>query len=282
MAITVHGVEADLDHPYWEQVQEAQSLLNGLPAGIISGFNVSVATGTRLVTVSAGRAAVPGCEIISDAPVTPTPLDAGTAGQGRLDLVVLEVDQRPSTPAKNKTTAGTIKILKGQPAADDSAVARIPTQTPGVLYQIPLTTVPVAASTGQLAQSQLDDVRPLADTGWVATTPAGNWSRPAANGLAVRRKGAGPVSCDGRLLLAADAATRAVGTEYPLSGLRLIPGRFTPAREVFTDAYWDIGNGTTPGHAIVRIDEAGFGFVSPVNKALVAGKTIRIHTTWEV
>lgn len=276
MAIIVHGVENDLDHPFWEQVQEAQSLLNGLPAGIVSGFKVSASAGTRLVSVASGRAAAPGVEIISDAAVIPAALDAGTAGMGRRDLVVLEVDW-----SKSKTLAGTVKVLKGQPAAD-SPVAKTPTRTAGVLYQIPLAEVEVASSTGSLATGNLDDVRPLADTGWIATTPSGNWSLPSTQGLAVRRRGEGATRLGGRLLREAGAPTVAAGTETTVGALRLIPSRFLPSREVNTYAVWDVGN-APGGQAWVRIDPAGFVYITPLNKGLTANSTVRfLDTTWEV
>lgn len=273
MAITTYGFDGTINEAQWAQLfGDAMSVAPNRD-GVVSGLVASPAAGARQVSVSAGRAVGPGVGAVSDAPVTVT-LDAGTTGQGRVDLIALELNW--------STNTGTIKAVKGTPKGDESEVAPTPTRNAGVLWQIPLATVEIGPTTGTLTAGLIESATNVSDTGWVATTPAGNWSRATPNGLAVRRQG-NRVTLNGRLLLSADAATRTVGNEYPLSGLRIIPASFTPAREVFTSAWWDIGNGTNPpGHALVRIDEAGFGYVAPYSKNLTAGKTIRIHTTWEV
>lgn len=269
MAITVYGVERNLDLKQWARVQDAQSKAAPMPAAVISGG--AVTTSGRVATIAAGKAVIPGCLVEWDA----TTLTHDATPSGRLDVLTLQVVWGDGAVG-SAATAGSFFAVKGAAGSGESGVAPTLTRDPGVKYQLPLKTY--------LVTTGLDDQGGewgYAGSAWTATTPAGNWSRPASNGLMVKRKTNATVLATGRLIREAGAGTITVGNESAISGLRLIPAGFIPGREVNTYAMWDVGT-ATPGMARIRIDDRGFGFITPLTKNLVAGNNIVIlDTTWE-
>lgn len=152
MAITVYGVDPSIDELHWSL------LLNDLGnaragSAVSSGLSVGVATGTRLVSVAAGRSIQAGT--LADMTATQTlTLAANGGSQPRISLVCLQVNWSGTS-----ATAGTLVEVQGTPAA--SPVAPALTQNPGVLWQTPLAAVRVAAGAGQLTAANITDARPL-------------------------------------------------------------------------------------------------------------------------
>lgn len=262
MAITVWGVDSEFELTYAAKQQRAQSLAAPREDGVLSGFVVSVATGSRLVSVSAGEAVAPFVLIESDAAETVT-LDANTSGNPRTDVIVLEVNWSGSS-----TTAGDVKYVKGTPGT--SPVAPTLTRDAGSVWQIPLAEVRVVNGAAQLVAGNLTNLYPQVDTGYIALSLPGSYSQ-TAQPLAARRTG-GRVEFGGGFRRAG-AANVAVGTVVTLGTL---PEPFWPSRTVQVDTSV---NGSSNGIS-VTIGTDGVVVYTPNNAAVVTNDLIRVHTTW--
>lgn len=277
MAINVYGLAPDIDQVRWSQLFAASMATAPAREAVESGLLVT-ATGSvggkAAVSISAGRATAAGALAISDSAITMT-VDAASAGMGRVDLLCLEINFVETTV----TTAGGFVVLKGAPAAGDSAIAPTPAREAGVLWQIPLAEIETFAGDGAtMTNARIKRVAAVMDTGWVATTPAGGWSRHAVQGLAVRRKGGGPIHLNGRLVR--DGSNIAIGVTNTFGGMALIPRGFRPERDIFIPVFWDIGQ--TPRMGQMRIEPGGFATFTPITGAITTPDTVRVHTSWEI
>jgi len=170
MAFAAYGVVGSIDDAHWsallEQLGEGRSGVS-----LDTGFAVSVATGTRVLSVSAGACVIAGVYVTSDAAATVT-LDANTAtSNSRIDRVCVQVDWAAAAAAYNATVgteaakgaaaraAGASLIaLKGVTAADP--VLPVLTKVPGTLWQMEVGRIVVRHGVGQLSASDLSDARP--------------------------------------------------------------------------------------------------------------------------
>lgn len=153
MAITLYGVPLSIDAAHWAKLLAI--LGRGAADQVVdSGLVPTVATGTRLLSVSAGNAVAAGVLAESTAAEAVT-LDANSSGNSRIDYIVLEIDWSGSS-----STGGDVKFVKGSPAVNPVPPAL--TQTPGTLWQIPLARMLVRNGVGQMAGADLELCRPLA------------------------------------------------------------------------------------------------------------------------
>ncbi len=170
MAINVFGVVGTIDDGHWAKL--LQDLGDG-GAGMTvpAGLEVSAATGTRLVSVTAGRSVQAGTWAQLDAPAT-VALAANASGNPRIDVVCLQVDWAAATAAYNATggdlsakaaaaraAAGSLIAVQG--AAGTNPVIPVLTQNAGVRWQTPLAMVRVPGGAGQLAAAAVSRSRPL-------------------------------------------------------------------------------------------------------------------------
>lgn len=173
MGIKVYGVDGSIYSLEWAKL--LQDLGDGGSGmSVPAGLEVSAATGTRLVSVSAGRAVQGGTLAILDAAATVT-IAAGTAAgsnTSRLDVVCLQVDWAAAKAAYNanggepaeksaaaRDAAGSLVVVRG--AAGSSPLIPGLTQDPGVRWQTPLALVRVTFNVGQLPASGVTRCRPL-------------------------------------------------------------------------------------------------------------------------
>lgn len=265
MAITVYGVEANLDILQWSGEAYAAQTVSPRPDGVLSGFVVSVATGDRALSVSAnGHAYVPGVRIVSDAPVTLN-LDSNASGSARIDTIVLQVDWSGTA-----STAGSVAVVKGTPGAPP--VRPSVTREWGVLWQIPLAHVRVANSAGQLVAGNVTNAYPQADTGRVALALPGGYEQ-GASVLSVRRR-AGVVSFGG--VFKRTAGNIGLGGSGSLGAV--VPEGFRPSRTVTTVAVIDPTSGAKTIAVLVGTD--GVVDLYPISGNFATGNRIYLDTTW--
>lgn len=267
MAITVYGVEANLDVTQWSGEAYAAQRVSPAPHGVLSGFVVSVSTGTRLLSVSTGgHAYVPGARVVSDAAVAVT-LDANTSGNPRIDTIVLQVNW-----AGTASTAGSVVVLKGTPGV--APERRALTQTWGVLWQIPLAHVTVANGAGQLVAGNVENAYPQADTGRVTLTLPASFEHGSPP-LAAHRRG-GVTEFSGTLY-----RTSNIGGSASVSLGVIIPEAFRPLRDLEIESTAD-RNGSTPKSVVMLVSTSGeVTLQNTSGTAISSGNRIRpTHTTW--
>lgn len=171
MAITVTGVEGSMEVPEWSQIGDDMA-----PAVVKDGLQVSVVTGTRLVSVAVGRSYQAGSNAFVTAAQQLT-LAANTSGKPRIDLVCLQVDF-----SGTETTAGTLVVLQGVPLTNP--IPPTPTQDAGGIWQTPLPNgqVRVVNNADQLLSSNLTD--PPATAGGARRSPGSETHSINGSGLA--------------------------------------------------------------------------------------------------
>ena len=266
MAITVYGVDPAINEPEWSKLF-ADSLSGAQAREVVaSGFSPSVATGVRLISVPAGRAAAAGVLAESDATATVS-LAENTGSNSRIDLVCLQIDW-----AGTASTGGTLVAVQGAPAA--TPVAPALTRNAGSLWQVPLMEVLVRPGVGQIAAGDATVVAPVADTGWrVLSLPAG-WAQGSPS-LAVRKRGA-QVTMAGRF--SRDGGAVSVGSTATWAGA-VIPAGFRPQREHVTSAWSGIGGATPRTHALV-VKTDGSIEVVPVSGDIPSNGSLRASASW--
>lgn len=145
MAFTTVGFDGTVTEAQWSNIMVA--LGAGLaPTVVTTGFDGAPGVGTRSVTISPGTALVAGVLVNSSAIETVT-VSPNAGSVNRLDLVVLRVNWATNTAAIAVLTGGTVL-----PA---------PTQTPGVLWEVPLAAIQVNPSQGVLASNQVAICKPV-------------------------------------------------------------------------------------------------------------------------
>lgn len=259
MAITVSGVESDLDITEWAEHMEAHARVSPSPDGVLSGFVVSAATGTRLLSVSAGDAVAPGVLIASSGAEGVT-LDSNSSGNPRIDAIVLEVNWSGSS-----TTAGDVKAVKGTAGA--SPVAPSLTQTAGDVWQIPLAYVTVANGAGQLVAGNV--AAAPNGTGYQSLTLASGFTH-ATPALAVKDSG-GSVEVNGEFTRSG-GGTLAVGSSATLTTIPFMRSR--PA------TIYAATRGGSPKMVALQISGSGSVSLYPITGSLAVGDTVRVHATW--
>lgn len=150
MAITLYGVDPSIGEAEWSKLMAAQ---RGSSEIVDNGFAPSSKTGSPGVTVTKGDAVIAGVLFESDSSQTVS-IAANNGSNPRLDLVCLQVDW-----SKSQSTGGTIVVVKGNNAA--LPVRPSLTQTPGSLWQTAIAEVTVRPGVGEIAASDLADIRPL-------------------------------------------------------------------------------------------------------------------------
>lgn len=246
---------------------------------VATGLQVSVATGTRLLSVSAGESVQAGTLFTSDATEALT-VTANSSGLSRVDLVVAEIRWTASGAATSETNAGTLVVLPGTPAANPVAPnLTSASRNPGVIWRVPLAKVTVPNGATQLTAGNVADVRPLATAATTFSTvtiaPPGSWSVPSSSPWQVQKYG-DSVYMSGRLTRT--TASIDAGVEAVFGGTQLIPTGYRPNVVVSAAALPDSGNNIL-GHFTILPDgtvtySQNFGSF-PVNG------TLRIvNTTW--
>lgn len=154
MAITTYGVSPTIGETEWAILHriEARGQWHEIP-DTINDYLATAATGTRLVSVSAGDMVVCGV-LVRNSAAASVALDANATSNSRIDLIVLEVDWSGDTD-----TASTIKFVKGTAAA--SPVAPALTRVAGTLWQVKLAQVTLAPSAGQLTAAMVAQTTPM-------------------------------------------------------------------------------------------------------------------------
>lgn len=145
MTVTVYGVDGSMTEARWAELHAL------VTPQIVSGMKATVATGTRVISVTTGSAVGAGVLVKSDAATTVT-LDPNATGNDRFDYIVAKVDW------SGVGGTGTVTFVKGTAAA--SPVAPALTQTAGTLWHIPIARVRVRNGVGQIADADLEDARP--------------------------------------------------------------------------------------------------------------------------
>lgn len=146
MAIEFYGFSAagkKLNTAWWARFDALASLGKHV---VGSGGVVTSGGATRLLSVSAYEAKVPGV-IVADSAVSSVAAGANGGGSNRLDYVALVADWGPETVA--------LQMLPG------GAALPTLTQTPGVLWQMPLAAVTVRPGVTTIAAADIRIVKPL-------------------------------------------------------------------------------------------------------------------------
>lgn len=152
MAITAYGVDQSITEPKWARIHKIVGP-DQVVDDALNALEPTVATGTRVIDVASGYAVV--CGVLVEVSATETvTLDANSSGNSRIDYIVLEVDWSGSS-----ATGGDVKFVKG--TADPNPLPPALTQTEGTLWQMPLAKITVRNGVGQIADADLEDVRPL-------------------------------------------------------------------------------------------------------------------------
>jgi len=148
MAITAYGTSPSMGETEWAQFQDI--LGRGGWNEVVSAsthFAVTAASGTRLVSVSAGEMAACGILVKNSAAVS-VALASNATGLARIDAIVLRIDWTGDV-----SDAATIVAKTGTAAA--SPVAPSLSRTPGTLYEVLLANVAVASGAGQLVAANV-------------------------------------------------------------------------------------------------------------------------------
>lgn len=278
MTITVIGVAGSMDVTEFSRLmRRAGDALTS--EEVATGLQVSVATGTRVVSVSAGESVQAGTLLTSDAAQTVT-LAANTSGLSRVDLIIAEIRWTNNGTATNETNAGNIVALTGTPAANPVAPnLTSASRNPGVIWRVPLAKVTVTNGAGQLAAGNVADARPLHSNIGSGTSvtiaPPGAWSVPGASPWQVQRYD-NTVYMSGRLTRT--TADIAQGVEAVFGGAQLIPTGYRPNIVVSAAAMPDSGNNIL-GHFTILTD--GTVTYSQNFGSFPANGTLRVvNTSW--
>lgn len=148
MAITAVGFTDSLAN----EVQWAKMWAIGVPGGQIvdNGWTPAAATGTRLISVTAGDLIAAGVYANNSATANAPALAANTSGQSRYDIVVALINWSADT-----VTLSSVQGTPGTPPQDPTL-----TQTPGTTWHVPLARVLVRNNVTQIAAADVFDIRP--------------------------------------------------------------------------------------------------------------------------
>ena len=191
MAIRAYGVQGSLDDTHWAQL--LQSLGDARAGmGVVSGLNVSAATGTRLLNVSPGQSVQGGVYALAASGSTYTATVAANTGtNSRYDLVCMQVDWLAAEAAYT-ANGGDANIAVAGPAASAAGASlfvvqgvagqnpAVPalTQNAGTLWQTPLGRVLVRPGVGQIASGDVTSYQPTdvdrSTHGWVTLSDGGS------------------------------------------------------------------------------------------------------------
>lgn len=152
MAITTIGFTGSVNEQQFSKLMRLVARSGGADeiVDVGSALAVTIATGTRLVTVGAGDCAASGL-MVSNSTSQNVTLPANSSGNPRIDYIVVNIDWVADT--------ATITSVTGSPGGSPVPPALV--KTAGTQWQLPLARVTVASGAGQLAGGTVEDCRPV-------------------------------------------------------------------------------------------------------------------------